>query len=95
MIQAAMRSALEALKPCPFCGGAPEFENTDERTRLRCTGCGVEGGLFFFSQQECESGLCDATEARAIQAWNRRFQLSKALEDEGETPAKETSHELR
>lgn len=64
--------------PCPFCGGSPEFENTDERARLRCAGCGTEGGLFFFSEEECESGLSDATEAKAIAAWNRRAALPVA-----------------
>ena len=61
------------LKPCPFCGStAIEFSNTDERVRLRCCGCGTEGGLFFYSQEECTSGIGDATEARAAAAWNSR-----------------------
>jgi hypothetical protein len=60
------------IERCPFCGGKPEFASTDERARLRCIDCGTEGGLFFFSQEECESGIGDATEARAIAAWNRR-----------------------
>jgi Lar family restriction alleviation protein len=66
----------DELKSCPFCGGTPEFSNTDERARLHCTGCGTEGGLFFYSQEECETGISDATEARAIAAWNRRAAAS-------------------
>lgn len=67
------------LKPCPFCGGTPNFENTDERARLRCSGCGCEGGLFFYSQEECETGIGDVTEARAIAAWNQRWEMPKSM----------------
>ena len=67
---------MEAMKPCPFCGGEPYLERNHrnfvkgEPTRValvRCTQCEAKSGKF-------DLRIYDPTTAKtlAIEAWNRR-----------------------
>lgn len=67
---------MEAMKPCPFCGGEPYLERNHrnfvkgESTRValvRCTQCEAKSGKF-------DLRIYDPTTASslAIEAWNRR-----------------------
>lgn len=47
------------LKPCPFCGGAPEMVTDAPEIWVRCTGCGTNSDT-------------TATKRRAFNHWNRR-----------------------
>src|SRR3954466_12705046 len=58
----------EALKPCPFCGGAAHVSNSRSRYFMAtCSNCA------------CHFAENFGTEADAIAAWNNRTAISSAL----------------
>ena len=66
----ALNCAREALAPCPFCGGKAEHQHNDEFGvhQLFCKACGAFGP--FVDEAEPDA------EAKAVAAWNGRFQGS-------------------
>jgi len=64
------------LKPCPFCGGKPNYNGIE--SRFSCTECGADTGLVLYRGYRFK----DVFE-KAIAAWNRRgieTELIEALE---------------
>lgn len=55
------------LKPCPFCGGTAELQNSGTlmKSFVRCTECGAES-------QRVEISPFYASNDEAIRAWNLR-----------------------
>lgn len=58
------------LKPCPFCGGEAEmatehYYDDKKISYVVCKRCDARGGFFLVSPKY-------ASEAKAIEAWNRR-----------------------
>ena len=62
----------EELKPCPFCGGIPEFDvNKGIRTTLRCTNRYCY--LFYSPATSFNNGDTDEhAKLRLTTWWNRR-----------------------
>ena len=67
---------MEAMKPCPFCGGEPHLERNHrnfvkgEPTRValvRCTQCEAKSGKF-----DLRTYAPQTAQTLAIEAWNRR-----------------------
>ena len=54
----------EALKPCPFCGGKAELDDSARDHWIACRNCGASPRL--------EPLACDVSKASAIKIWNRR-----------------------
>lgn len=68
------------LKPCPFCGGAPQLEKKHrafinaQSTRValvRCRVCNARSGRFELRDYGCTNSSSEANAAAAA-AWNRR-----------------------
>lgn len=58
---------MDKLKPCPFCGGKAELENSmrENCSRIKCTKCRVKTEAFIKSFKYSSDQL-------AAEAWNRR-----------------------
>lgn len=55
---------VDALKPCPFCGGKARLMRRVAEYLVKCTGCGTTGK----SKQIAEF---------AVKAWNRRAEQNE------------------
>ena len=62
----------DLLKPCPFCGGVAEYDNSDGGPYewVQCTNCGAQGPGANYN----ESGL-----EAALTAWNSRKETPDAV----------------
>lgn len=75
------------LKPCPFCGSAPDVFSCDRLISISCKSCGYSRGFHGLVQSEINTGVpivytggkISTTEwydknahEKAIEAWNRR-----------------------
>jgi Lar family restriction alleviation protein len=67
-------AAVEALKPCPFCGGVATMIGPDSETRIYvlCENCRSRGSMVLAGH----GGSC----IEAIEAWNRRPHLTEGAE---------------
>lgn len=73
-----------ALKPCPFCGKDHmhlEQQFGDESGYIRCRNCGAQSGRVYWTAAELQSEDYSASEAAAIEAWNRRAALAPPVAD--------------
>lgn len=72
-----------ALKPCPFCGGAVELvQSGKDRLDIKCPGCGVP----LYRQRWMYLGR-DGLTQRMTEKWNTRVcdeQTLRTLSDENE-----------
>jgi len=63
-----LKSDIETLKPCPFCGGKAQFLENEidfvSVVSVDCTGCGAS--------YDC----CTDTESEAAEMWNTRASLT-------------------
>ena len=51
------------LKPCPFCGGKAEYDNSDNGSEwIKCTECGAQGPV----------RSLNFTDSKVVDDWNRR-----------------------
>ena len=60
---------MTSLKPCPFCGAAPEVEELYADAYVLCPNCHARTGI-------------EQTEDLAIAAWNSRTDNSHAMQEE-------------
>ena len=68
-------TSLAALKPCPFCDGAPEWAPDPKHSKVQCSNEDCE------AQTGCWYPRTEAGEAKAIAAWNTRAEQSCAEKD--------------
>ena len=71
-----MTDTNKALKPCPFCGQEPQWNNSKTTFSVQCSGS-PDGAFYgdFSSQHRCFSSPSSGdwkTEDSAIAAWNTR-----------------------
>lgn len=76
----------EALKPCPFCGGAPILEDHRLVWSVTCDGCpaSATGMRAPEPEEEMPDDYWLKYEKSAITAWNRRATLLP--QQDGEQP---------
>jgi Lar family restriction alleviation protein len=64
--------------PCPFCGSDKiEYEDGDESSHYRCRNCGASSGRVYYTDAESSSDDYSASDAAALEAWNRRAALAQ------------------
>lgn len=74
------RAEVEALLPCPFCGGAAQYDAASMAVYCETEGC---------------TGQCPLqAESAAIKAWNRRATLPQAAPGAEDKPDEVTSREI-
>lgn len=56
------------LKPCPFCGGEAQLNNTENIASVRCRFCGAATKLFIRYPIEERNHI-----EMAVNGWNRRW----------------------
>lgn len=62
---------MNAIDPCPFCGGAAVLDGKSDDCRVRCEPCGALGAIFDFGPDDDDA--IDQAERDAVSAWNRRY----------------------
>lgn len=66
--------------PCPFCGSDKiEYDDGDESSHYRCRNCGACSGRVYYTDAENSSDDYSASDAAALEAWNRRAALAAAV----------------